>query len=373
MKFIRIKAVARKEIIHIIRDPFSLFMAIALPIFMILLYSYCLSLDVDHLSTAVLDFDGNEMSRKYMDHFRGTKYFDLNYRVNNYKELTDLMDRGLCNVAIVFPPDFTRKLGHSEPVSLQVVIEGSDTNTANAAQGYVTVITQMFNLELMSDLPVKQRPLSIDNRVRVLFNEELESKNYIVPGLIAVIITVLASLLTSLTVSREWDRGTMEQLISTPISPRELVTGKLIPYIIIGLIDVLLAAATGVFVFDVPFKGSFPELVAISIIFVIGVMSWGLLLSVNASNQLLASQMALVSSFLPSFLLSGFIFPIYAMPSVIQYGTLVIPARYMVTILKGIFLKGSGMQLLWVEILFLSIYAFVIYNNACSRFKKKLV
>jgi len=376
MKLIRVKAVARKEIIQILRDPGSLIMAILMPICMIILYGYSLSLDVDNIVTAVLDQDRKELSREYLNRYRGSTYFDVKYYPDSYKELTHLMDTGVCTVAIVIPSDFTKKLSKSDTVSVQVMIDGSDTNTAGTAQGYVTAITQLYNLELAKktlDRAGIRTGTKLDNRIRVLFNSDMESKNFIVPGLIAVIIMVIASLLTSLTVAKEWDRGTMEQLIATPITPRELITGKLIPYIIIGFIDVLLAVATGTLIFQVPMKGNLMEILLYSLIFLTGVMSWGIMISVVAKNQLVATQMSIVSSFLPSFLLSGFMFPIYCMPGVIQYITLIVPARYLIVIMRGIFLKGTGIKILWPSVLLLFIYALIVYNNACFRFKKKLM
>jgi len=372
----RVKAIARKEIIQIIRDPRSLAMAILMPVVMIFLYSYCLSLNVEHITTVVWDQDRQELSRDYLDRFRHTKYFDVTYYASNYKEMTGLMDSATCSVGIVIPHDFTEHLKKSEEAEVQVMIDGSDTNVANTARGYVSAITQIYNLEL-AEKTLSHKGIRIgtviDNRVRVLYNEELESRNFIIPGLIAVIIMVVASLLTSLTIAKEWDRGTMEQLIATPVTAREIITGKLIPYIVIGFIDVMLAVATGTIIFKVPLRGSFLEIIGFSLIFITGVMSWGIMLSVLAKNQLLASQMAILTTFLPSFWLSGFMFPVYCMPSAIQYISYIVPAKYFIIIMKGIFLKGIGINILWPSVLLLSIYAFLVYNNACMRFKKKLL
>jgi len=375
MKLIRVKSVAKKEIIQILRDPRSLIMALIIPLLMIILYGYCLSLDVDNLTTVVWDQDRQEFSREYLDCFRYSRYFNVKYYVSSYKELTHLMDNATCTVAIVVPPDFTRDIKNLNEAEVQVIIDGSDTNTASAAQGYVNAITMLFNLKLAEkNLNLKRvyRGAILNNKIRVLYNEELESRNFIVPGLIAVVIMVLAAQLSSLTVSREWDRGTMEQLIVTPLTARELITGKLLPYVIIGFIDAILAIAGGAIIFKVPIKGSFFEALGYVFIFVVGVMSWGIMLSVIAKNQLLALQMAIVSSFLPAIVLSGFMFPIYCMPALIQYITYLVPARYLIIVIKGIFLKGIGIKVLWPQLLLLLAYAIVIYNNACLQFKKKL-
>ncbi|HPZ10484.1 MAG TPA: ABC transporter permease, partial [Candidatus Eremiobacteraeota bacterium] len=359
MKLVRLKAIARKEVIQIMRDPGSLAMAILMPVVMIVLYSYCLSLNVEHLSTVIWDQDRQELSREYLDCFKHTKYFDVKYYATDYKEIRCLMDSATCSVAIVIPPDFTRNLKSSGEGEIQVIIDGSDTNVANTARGYVSAITQIYNLQLAERaMALKGIRVNnvIDNRVRVLYNEELESRNFIIPGLIAVVIMVIAALLTALTIAKEWDRGNMEQLIATPVTAREIITGKLVPYIAIGFIDVMLAVATGTIIFKVPLRGSFLEIILFSFIFIIGVMSWGIMLSVIAKNQLLAFQMAILTTFLPSFWLSGFMFPIYCMPSTIQYITYMVPARYFITIMKGIFLKGVGIDILWFPGLLLLLY-----------------
>lgn len=250
------------------------------------------------------------------------------------------------------------------------------TLTAQVMVGYVSAITSVFSqeyiLEALSKAGVKVGSSPLDARVRVWFNPELESKNFIIPGLIAVIMMVIAGLLTSLTVAREWERGTMEQLISTPVKVSELLIGKLIPYVELGLIDFVLALLVGILIFNVPLKGSLILLFVLTFIFLVGAMSLGLLISIVAKKQVQASQMAILITFLPSFIMSGFVFPIANMPLILKAITYIVPARYFVTILKGIFLKGVGLTILWWEGLLLLIFTMAIFMMAMKKFKKEL-
>ena len=222
----------------------------------------------------------------------------------------------------------------------------------------------------VSAADVPQRP--IDLRPRVWFNTDLESRNYIIPGLIAVIMMVIAALLTSLTVAREWERGTMEQLISTPVRGSELILGKLIPYFVIGLVDVFLAVLMGEFVFHVPLRGTVALLFAAASVFMVSALSLGLVISIVTKSQLLANQLAMILTFLPAFLLSGFVYPIANMPRAIQFVTLLIPARYFVVLLKGIYLKGVGLEILAFDAVLLTLFGFVTLLLANAAFRKKL-
>lgn len=258
-----------------------------------------------------------------------------------------------------------------------MIVDGSDSNTATIAIGYAEVITELFSQELINTqverAGIESPRVPVEVRSRVWFNAELQSKNFIIPGLIAVIMMVIAALLTSLTVAREWERGTMEQLISTPVKESELILGKIIPYFAIGMFDMLLAVLMGQFLFQVPLRGNVALLFGTAAIYLAGVLSLGVLISVLTKSQLLASQMAMVLTFLPAFLLSGFIFAISNMPKVIQLVTYVIPARYFVKILGGIYLKGVGLEVLGGEVLLLTAFGAVAMLLAVARFKKKLV
>ncbi len=372
----RVWAVARKEFLHVLRDFRSLAMAILIPILMLLLFGYALTLDVDHVPMVVWDQSGTARSRELISRFAGSPYFTLCMGVDNERDLVRAIDAGQVLVALVVPHDFAKRIDANREAPVQFIVDGSDSNTATIAIGYADVITQLYALDLASQRsqrgggPVIQIPLDV--RPRVWFNEELQSKNFIVPGLIAVIMMVIAALLTSLTISREWERGTMEQLISTPIKGPELILGKLLPYFSVGMLDMLLAVVMGQFLFHVPLRGNVLLLFGLAMLFLSGALSMGMLISIVTKSQLLSSQVAMVATFLPSFLLSGFMFTIANMPRLIRLITYVVPARYFIVILKGIYLKGVGMEVLVVPTGLLVVYGIVMATLAKVRFKKKL-
>ena len=379
MNFRRTRAIARKELIQILRDPRSLAMGIAIPLMLLILFGYALSLDVDRVETVVLDRDRSQLSSDFVDRFKGSRYFKIEAHVPTYAMLQRMIDEGKARIGLVIPYDFSKKIEAGEGLSVQVILDGSDSNTATIIRGYVSGLTQLYSMELAQrpqyrSLHPNAQPIPfVDLQSRVWFNTDLESKNYIIPGLIAVIMMVIAALLTSLTVAREWERGTMEQLISTPIKKMELITGKLAPYFLIGLVDVGLAVLLGEFVFHVPLRGNLLLIFGSSSIFLLGALGQGFLISVVARSQLLASQIAIVTTFLPSFLLSGFVYAIPNMPKPIQVVTHLITARYFIVILKGIYMKGIGVKILWMEGIFLVIFAVLITALSYAKFKKKLV
>jgi len=331
-------AIARKEFLHILRDRRSLGMAIAMPMLLLMLYGYALTLDVDNVPMIVWDQSQTPASRDFISQFGGSRYFSIRGYGWNYRELEREIDSGRALVALVVPREFANQVPSGRPASVQLIVDGSDSNTATLAVSYADVVTQIYSqalsLQEIRRLGGTALHAPVDFRPRVWFNPELESRNYIIPGLIAVIMMVIAALLTSLTVAREWERGTMEQLISTPVTGRELVLGKLLPYFTIGLVDVLIAVVLGEFLFHVPLRGSVLLLFASAGIFLVGTMAFGIVISIVAKNQLMANQFAMVLTFVPSFLLSGFIFPISNMPLVIQWITYLVPARYFIALLK---------------------------------------
>jgi len=372
----RLRAIARKEFLHILRDPRSLGMAIAMPILLLVLFGYALTLDVDRVPLVVWDQSQSPVSRDFLSRFEGSRYFSAAGTVGNYRELEQAVDSGEALLGLVIPADFAARIERGEFAPAQLLVDGSDSNTASLAIGYAEAVALDYSREValqqIRRAGGQLLPPPLEVRPRVWFNADLESKNYIVPGLIAVILMVIAALLTSLTVAREWERGTMEQLIATPVQGKELIFGKLLPYWLIGMLDVLLAVLLGYFVFRVPLRGSLILLFGMAGIFLAGVLSLGILISVVARNQLLASQMAILLTFLPSFLLSGFMYPIPNMPPVIQGVTHLIPARYFVALLKGIYLKGVGLGILWGEAALLTVFSIAMIVLATRKFKKKL-
>jgi len=377
MKLMRTWAMARKEFIHIFRDPRSLGMGIAMPMILLILFGYALTLDVDKVPMVIWDQNRSQVSRELVSRFLGSRYFSLQGLVNNYREVEEAIDSRRALASLIIPPDFSGRLASGHKAPLQLIIDGSDSNTATIAMGYAEGITMRFNQDIALKEIQRQGGRAVETPIdfqpRVWFNADLESRNYIIPGLIAVIMMVIAALLTSLTVAREWEQGTMEQLISTPVKAPELILGKLFPYFCIGMFDVLLAVLMGEFLFHVPLRGNVALIFGMAAIFLIGTLSLGLFISIVAKSQLLASQIAMVATFLPSFLLSGLAYPIRSMPVVLQGVSYFIPARYFITLLKGIYLKGVGPRILAGEAIFLVIFSLLMFILANKKFKKKLV
>jgi ABC-2 type transport system permease protein len=376
MTFRRTRAVALKELRHITRDRRSLWMALAMPLLMIVLLGYALSLDVDRVPTLIYDGDRTAASRELIERFRGSRFFAIHGYADDYSAIDRAIDRGEALMAIAIPPGYGGDLASGQTAEAQLILDGSDSNTASIALGYAETLIRNYSFELRRAEQIRRmgRTLDppLDARLRVQFNSQIESKNYVVPGLIAVILMIISALLTSLTIAREWEMGTMEQLLSTPVRPGELVLGKMLAYSVVGFADMLLAIGAGVFLFQVPLRGSVILLLATCSLFLFGALFWGIFLSAVARTQVLAFQMGILSSFLPAFLLSGFVYAIENMPAVIQAITHVVPARYFVTILKGIFLKGVGLEVLWGEILFLLLYTAAVFLAATRQLSRKM-
>jgi ABC-2 type transport system permease protein len=376
MKPQRVKAVAKKEYLHIIRDPRSLIMGLALPMLLIFMFGYALTLDVDNVPLIVWDQSETPASRDFISRFDGSRYFSLKSYARNYRDIERAINRRDALVALVLPVDFGRRVEAGRRATVQAIVDGSDSNTATIALGYAENIVRLYGRDVALEKArrlagVLPRP-PLDIRPRVWFNADMVSRNAIVPGLIAVIMMVIAALLTSLTVAREWETGTMEQLIATPLKGSELILGKLIPYFGIGLIDLALAVLVGRFAFAVPLRGELWLLLGMALIFLFGALSLGMLISIVGKSQFVASQFALVATLLPAFLLSGFVFPIANMPRFLQIFTHIIPARYFVTILRGIYLKGVGLTMLWQEAAFLAVFGGLVWLVAVKKFRKKI-
>jgi ABC-2 type transport system permease protein len=343
---------------------------------MLVLFGYALTLDVDHVPLLVWDQSGTQASRDFASLFTGSRYFALRGHVDNYRDIEQAIDEGRTMAALVIPRTFAAGVETDRPERVQLLVDASDANTATIALGYASAIVQSYGQQLALQQIYRTGGRSVDVpldvRPRVWFNPDLQSKNFIVPGLIAVIMMVIAAMLTSLTIAREWERGTMEQLVSTPVTGPELVLGKLLPYFVIGMFDMLLAVLMSEFLFHIPFRGSLVLLVGVSSLFLLGVLAMGILISIVTKNQLLASQLAMTLTFLPAFLLSGLMIPIHNMPIAIQWMTHIVPARYFVALLRGIYLKGVGLQVLAGEVVLLTIFGAVMVVLAIVRFKKKL-
>jgi ABC-2 type transport system permease protein len=377
VNFRRTRAIARKELLHIVRDSRSLVAAVVLPLLMLLIFGYALSLDVDQIPTTVYDLSHTPESRDLIAAFRGSKYFDVVDEVQSYRPIERDMDRRRILVGVVIPADFSRKLAAGLEAPVQLLIDGSDSNTASIALGYAEGLVQSYaarkrdealNARAGGTIP---KP-AVTPQVRVWYNTDLVSRDFIIPGLIAVIIMIIAALLTSLTISREWENGTMEQLLSTPVRPTELAMGKLAAYFLLGTIDLAICVFVGIVVFNVPFKGSPMLMMISSFVFLFGALGWGIFISASNRNQLAAYQLGTMTSFLPAFLLSGFIYSIDNMPRVVQAISLIVPARYFINIVKGVFVKGTGLRILWFDFLLLVIYGVVVFFLAARKLRQKV-
>lgn len=363
----RLFAIARKEIIQLRRDSRSLALAFLLPALLLVLFGYAITWDVTDVRMAVIDQDASASSRALVEAFRASGYFTVDLRPDRTSDLGPLLDRGRVQLGLVIPPGFEAELGAGRLAPLQAIVDGSDANTASIVLGYTQGITRSFSSRL--GVAEGAGP-AIQLQSRVWFNEELRSRNMIVPGLVAVIMMIIAAMLTSLTIAREWERGTMEQLAATPVQRIEVVLGKLLPYLGIGLLDVLLISGLGVVVFGVPFRGNPLLFLVLSTAFLVGALGLGMFISAVARSQLLATQLAMVATFLPAFLLSGFMYAITIMPTPLQAVTYLVPARYFLVVTRGIFLKGVGIEVLRVQGLLMVSFGILGLVLATRAFKK---
>ena len=376
MNFSRTWAIARKELFHIFRDWRSLGLVILMPVLLMLLFGYAVTLDVKKVPMAVLDRDKSQESLSFIHRFSASPYFHLRFFSPDEKEIKRWIDRGEVKMGLVLPWNFSKMIKAGRKATVQVLLDGSDSNTANIILTYVQGVAREYNLEKtflkIEQLGGQKIKPPVEGRPRIWFNEELESKNYFIPGLVAVIMSIIGVLLTGQVIVREWERGTMELLISTPVRKQELIVGKLFPYFFLGLLDLSLAVWMGRWVFEVPFRGSLTLLFLLSCVYILVALALGMTISTLAKTQILANQLAMVIGFLPTFLLSGFTFVIANMPFWLQLITYGIAPKYYVTILKEIFLKGADLTFLWVETSVLIGLAVTGLWVATRSFKKEL-
>ncbi len=376
MRLMRMRAVARKEVWHILRDARTLALALVIPLLMLMLFGYALTLDVDNVPLIVWDQDETPASRDLISSFSASRYFMVVRAGRNYPEIERAVDAREVLAGLVIPRGFSGKVASGTDSSVQLIVDGSDSNTAAIAIGYAEGVVSAFSekvaVETLRRVGGRMPDTPVDLRPRVWFNTDLESRNYIIPGLIAIIMMLLSALLTSMTVAREWERGTMEQLISTPVTRAELIIGKLIPYLGIGIIDVLMVVLVGEFMFGVPLRGNVLLVFATGIEFLVGALSIGLMVSVFTRSQLLANQLAMVLTYVPSLLLSGFTFSVDNMPPVLQAISRFVPATYFIRLMRGIYLKGIGLEYLAFEAGVLILFAVVPLAVAVLAFRKKI-
>ena len=378
MKHSGLRAIARKEFIQITRDRATIYMVFIFPLMMLVLYGFGIRYDVKSVPTIVLDRDRTPESRQYIERFQHSPYFSVKRHVQNYEELQSDIDKGRARIGIVIPADFAERIGSRREAVVQVIVDGSDSNTATISMSYVSAITRQYSssivLQDMESL-LRQSQLTIpaiEMEPRIWFNPNLESVQFVVPGIIAVIMMIVGTLLTAVTIVKEKEQGTIEQIVSSPIGRYELMIGKVLPYAALAYIDFLLIVGASYLFFGVTIKGSVALLLFTAFLYLIGVLGMGILVSTTAETQIAAMMTAILASMLPSILLSGFIFPIRQMPPVLQAITAIVPARYFIEILRDIYLKGLGIEYFWKETLYILIFGFVTLALAARRFQKRL-
>ncbi|MGG1949295.1 ABC transporter permease [Trinickia sp. NRRL B-1857] len=377
MKLRRLLAVAYKEALQIWRDSRSLAIALLMPLMQMLLLGYGVSLDIRQVPLCVRDEAQSQASRELVERFVASGWFAPQRALTSERSVREAIDHGRCAGVVTIPVDFTRVLTTTGVASVQAVFDATDTNTTNIAIGYaqgvIAKTTADFETRWAADHGMRVPSVgTVDLEPRVWYNEGLDSRNFIIPGVVAVILALVGAQLTSLTVAREWERGTMEQLISTPVTALELMLGKLIPYFAIGFTDAVFCIVGAVYWFHVPFRGSLLTLAATTALFTLVVLGIGYLMSVRIHSQLGASQVALLLTMLPTTMLSGYTFAIEQMPAPIRAVTLLVYARYYVTILRSVFLKGSTLIDLAIPIAALALYALVIGWLSVRAFRKHL-
>lgn len=372
----RVKHMLIKEFIEVFRDPRMKVMIFFVPIMQLLVFSYAASTDVRHVATAVYDLDNTVSSRELVSRFVKSGYFDVVEYISSDSRERELLDQGKVQVVLHMESGFEGDLLAGRPAPLQMIVDGTDSNTAGIVLGYSNTIVNQFSQSALAERLHRlrgdvQRPGQIILQTRTWFNENLESRTYFVPGVIALMITLLTLLLTSMAIVREKEIGTMEQIMVTPIRPVEFILGKTVPFALISFVDLVLVTFVGVAWFQIPVRGSFTLLVFATSVYLLSTLGIGLLISTVSQTQ----QQALMSSFfffMPAVLLSGFMFPIANMPVAVQWLTYLDPMRYAMVILRGIFLKGVGMSILWPQVAALAVIGAVTLGLASRRFRKTL-
>jgi ABC-2 type transport system permease protein len=372
----RLCAIARKEFLHVVRDWRSLVLAIAIPGVLVILFGYALNLDLNNVPVAVWDQSRTAASRDLLSMLAGSPYFSMASFHESYQTLTKTLDNEDAMLALVIPGDFATRIQAGRPTEVQVIAEGSDATTARLALSYASALVMLYNQKIavrqMALMGAREVPVPVELVPRAWYNLDLRSENVIIPGIIAIVMIVIAAMLTSVTVAKEWEMGTMEQLISTPVRVPEIVVGKVIPYYVVGMADVGIAVAMGHWVFGVPLRGSAGLLFAMASVFLTGALFFGLMLGIALKKQVLANQAALLGSYLPTLLLSGYVFPVDNMPVALRYLSYLVPARYFVALMRGIFLKGIGLEIMWLNAVLLALYALIMIVLAHKRLKLKL-
>ncbi|MBP2634432.1 MAG: ybhS [Firmicutes bacterium] len=372
---IRLKALLIKEFIQMRRDRLTFAMMVVMPIIQLLLFGFAINTDVKHLPTIVFDQSLQQEGRELLSAFEASGYFDMKYVARNYQEVNEAVESNKAKVGIVIPPDYTDNIKHGRSASVQVIVDASDSMAASSAISSAQFIGQLRSQEIllkrMQISQGKQVVSPIDIRIRPWYNPDFVSAFYMVPGILGIILTMTMVMITSMAIVRERERGTLEQLIVTPMKSHELMLGKIIPYIFVGYVQATLALTVGALVFDVPLKGSIALLYGLTTLFIVASLSLGVLISTVTRTQMQAMQLSFFV-FLPSVLLSGFMFPRDAMPMLFYQLGHLLPLTFYLEILRGIVLKGIGVNFLWSQILALMVYILVALSLSIIKFQKKI-
>ncbi|MCL6447892.1 MAG: ABC transporter permease [Armatimonadetes bacterium] len=366
----RVLAILKKEILQMKRDRLTLAMVFMLPLVQLLLFGYAIQTEVKHIPTAVFDQSLSFESRDLLEAFSASGYFDIVYAARGYDDLTKMIDSGKVKAGIVFPPDFAEKLKRGETAPVQVLVDASDSMVSNSAIATANSIGLLKSQKIiMQKTRVQNAPYDI--RVRPWYNPDGITAYYMVPAILGIIVTMTMVIMTSMAIVRERERGTLEQLLVTPVRPSELMIGKIIPYIALGYIEITVALLVGVMIFQVPIKGSLLELYLLTLFFITASLGLGILISNVARTQMQAMQMSFFIM-LPSILLSGFMFPREAMPKIIYYLGDLIPVTFYLTIIRGIMLKGIGFACMIPQVTALLLFSVVLITISILKFKKTI-
>lgn len=371
-----LKPIVKKEFRQIGRDRRTLGMLIFVPGFLLLMYGYALNFDVKHLALAILDQEASRLSRDFCQRLSQSEYFDIKHHLSGLGEIDPLMNTGEIQVALVIPSRFSDLLVNGEAVPIQVIVDGEQAHVAGAAIGYINAFAQAYTAEMAQKALLQastfRATLPLEPRPRLWFNPELQSSRFLIPGLMAFLLMIMVVVSTAFSVVREKENGSLEQIMISPVQPAELILGKTLPYAIISLVSAHLVLFLGRFLFGVSIQGDYHLLLIGMILFLIGGLGVGLLISTLAHTQQVAFLIAIITTLLPTFVLSGFVFPIRNMPRVIQALTLVIPARHFLFILRAIMLKGTGLRVFWIQMLFLTIFAVFMLVLSSVRLGRRL-
>jgi len=371
----RLWALLVKEFIQMRRDRLTLGMMIGLPIIQLILFGFAINTEVKHLPTIVFDQSLSQDSRDLLNSLEGSQYFNIDYVAKNFDEVNNAVDAGKVKVGVIIPPDFSDSLKHGCTASVQIIVDASDSMAASSAIGAAQLVgqtkSQQILLQQLRGYSGHEMELPYDIRIRPWYNQDFVSAFYMVPGIMGTVLTMTLVMFTSMAIVRERERGTLEQLIVTPMKTWELLIGKIIPYIFVGYVQATVALLVGIFVFDLPVRGSLALLYSLTSLFIVASLAMGVLISVLAKTQMQAMQMSFFI-ILPSILISGFMFPREAMPAFFSALGYLLPLTFYLQIMRGIILKGIGISMLWGQVFALTAFIAIVLTISIKKFNKKI-